>query len=351
VRALTLYGIDNAVDGLVLDVLLRKHKVIRSSLGISVPVPVDSNAVVEAIFEGLLLRSKGGVDQTTFEFARKDRDALFAQWDNVTEKEKRSRTVFAQEGIKVEEVSRELTEIRAAVGSGVDVERFAREAVTLHQGHAERANGSVEFDLRESPAVLREVCGGLERFKARFQLPVAEGEHYLCRTHPWIEGLAEFVMNGALDALSDSKARRAGAVLTRDIARPTTLLLLRLRYHLHERNGTARELLAEEAQVAAFANGGSRIDWLARDEIERLLAARPHGNVTIEEQGALIQTAVGKYETLRPHLDELAATRARELLDAHRRVRRDAGGGKMTRDVRPELPGDVLGIYVFVPMK
>ena len=57
---LTFYGIDNQIDGIVLDVLIRKHKAIRNSLGISVPVPVDTNQVVEAIFEGLLLRGPSG---------------------------------------------------------------------------------------------------------------------------------------------------------------------------------------------------------------------------------------------------------------------------------------------------
>ncbi len=57
VRALTLYGTDNQIDGIVLDVLLRKHKMIRTSLGISVPVPVDTAQVMEAVFEGLVLRS------------------------------------------------------------------------------------------------------------------------------------------------------------------------------------------------------------------------------------------------------------------------------------------------------
>ena len=60
VRVLTFYGIDNQIDGIVLDVLIRKHKAIRNSLGISVPVPVDTNQVVEAIFEGLLLRGPSG---------------------------------------------------------------------------------------------------------------------------------------------------------------------------------------------------------------------------------------------------------------------------------------------------
>ena len=56
VRAVTIYGADNGIDGIVLDVLLRKHEQIRKALGISVPVPDRSDDVVEAILEGLLLR-------------------------------------------------------------------------------------------------------------------------------------------------------------------------------------------------------------------------------------------------------------------------------------------------------
>ena len=60
VRVLTYYGVDNQIDGIVLDVLLRKHKTIRSSLGVSVPAPIDPDQVIEAIFEGLLLRESSG---------------------------------------------------------------------------------------------------------------------------------------------------------------------------------------------------------------------------------------------------------------------------------------------------
>src|SRR5206468_8699835 len=58
VRVVTYYGIDNQIDGIVLDVLLKKHRKIRNSLGISVPLPVDAEKVIEAIFEGLLLREQ-----------------------------------------------------------------------------------------------------------------------------------------------------------------------------------------------------------------------------------------------------------------------------------------------------
>ena len=60
VRVVTYYGIDNQIDGIVLDVLLEQAHSIRNSLGISVPVPVESNDVVEALMEGLLLRERSG---------------------------------------------------------------------------------------------------------------------------------------------------------------------------------------------------------------------------------------------------------------------------------------------------
>ncbi len=103
VRVITYYGVDNQIDGVVLDVLIRKHKKIRSSLGISVPVPVDTEQVVEAVFEGLLLRRKpGNEDQLLLDFEeyfRPRKEDLFAKWDLSAEREKRSRTMFSQEGL------------------------------------------------------------------------------------------------------------------------------------------------------------------------------------------------------------------------------------------------------------
>jgi hypothetical protein len=139
VRVLTFYGIDNQIDDIVLDVLIRKHKAIRNSLGISVPVPVDTNQVVEAIFEGLLLRGPSGTSAEQMllfeDFFTPQREDLYGKWDAVTEREKRSRTMFAQETIKVDDVARELQAVRAAIGSGLNVEAFTMDAL--------RANGAV----------------------------------------------------------------------------------------------------------------------------------------------------------------------------------------------------------------
>src|SRR5262249_8176859 len=97
VRTLTYYGIDNQIDGIVLDVLLRKHRAIRNSLGISVPLPTDSEQIVQAVFGGLLLRGRGGVAERTLfddQSSELDREELFQQWEASSEREKRSRTMF-----------------------------------------------------------------------------------------------------------------------------------------------------------------------------------------------------------------------------------------------------------------
>src|SRR5207247_4437087 len=139
-KVVTYYSADNQIDGIVLDVLLRKHKTIRSSLGISVPVPVDSSQVMEAILEGLLLRERGGggveAQQLFFnaEFWKPKKEELHTDWDKVAEREKRSRTMFAQEAIKVDDVRQELEAVRAAIGSGVDVARFVKQASEGRRG-------------------------------------------------------------------------------------------------------------------------------------------------------------------------------------------------------------------------
>jgi predicted transcriptional regulator len=145
IRAITYYGVDNQIDGIVLDVLIRKHRTIRNSLGISVPVPIDTDQVVEAIFEGLLLRERSSSAQQLLpgleEYLRPQKEDLNRRWDASAEREKRSRTMFAQETIKVEEVARELKATQATIGSGVDVAAFSKEAFRAHGAVVSEAHG------------------------------------------------------------------------------------------------------------------------------------------------------------------------------------------------------------------
>lgn len=355
VRVVTYFGSNSPIDGIVLEVLLRKHERIRKSLGISVPVPVDSGKVSDAIFEGLITR--GSEDDSIFEQLKLIEDVgeeqkreFHDEWDNAAEREKRSRTVFAQETIRVDEVARELAEARQAVGSGVDVRRFVIEA--LRAGGApvvELADGGVEADLAEAPTALHDFLG-IDRIAAQFDAGGGHGE-LLGRTHPTVDALAAHTLDTALDPRGKSVAARCGAIRTRAVERRTTVVLVRLRIHLTTtyRGADPRELLAEDARVLAFAGGADQPEWLSEADAEAVLAAAPDANVAPDQAERLLARALAELPALASYLEAHAEARADELLAAHRRVRE---GAKATGsfDVRPQLPVDVLGLYLYLPV-
>jgi len=357
VRVLTYYGVDNRIDGLVLDVLLRKHITIRSSLGISVPVPGDSGKIMEAIAEGLLLKESSeslqGVLPGLEEHVRPRREALHADWEDTAEREKRSRTMFAQESIKPEEVAPELAEARSSIGSADTVERFTLEALRAHGAiiNKDPTASTYRFDVSETPRALRDLVTLPPTFEGRFELPVAEGVHYLSRTHPLVEGVASYVMDTALDAHLQGVARRAGAIRTRAVDQRTTLLLVRFRYDLVTRRGTQEtSQLAEECRLLGFTGAPTNAQWLSEADAEALLDVTPDANINPEQASGFVQRVIEGYEALRSTIDEQAGTRAAAVLDAHRRVRAAAGMRGVTYRVEPRLPVDVLGIYVFLPV-
>jgi len=374
VRVVTYFGIDNQIDGIVLDVLIRKHRTIRNSLGISVPVPVDTEQVVEAIFEGLLLRENVGRAQQTQLFLpiiddllHQQRDELFKEWDATSEREKISRTIFAQRSIKVEEVAQELAAVRAAIGSEADVERFTIDTLRSYGAAiSEQPGGVMRFDLAELPLALRDAVDlnrfvGLHAttFNASFSQAVP-GALYLTRTHPLVEGLAAYIMDTALDPVDDTLnkrvAARCGVIRTGKVARRTTLLLVRMRFHMYAQRRTGAEeqsLLAEDCQLYAFTGGPEKAEWFRDDSlIEALLNAPPAANISKEQIKYFLQPVMSNFpEHIQPRLEQLAWERAEELREAHRRVRKVASLSLMRLQVEPQLPPDVLGIYVYLPQQ
>jgi superfamily II DNA or RNA helicase len=352
VRVLTYYGADNQIDGIVLDVLIRKHEAIRNSLGISVPVPQDSEALMGALMEGLMLKAPENYDQLRLEVIEPQRKEIHAEWDVAAERERRTRrTLFAQHSLKPEEVQRELEAVRAAIGSAEDVERFVRVALEAHGGQIKRAKDAIRIDASSTPQALQDSMGTPRVFEAKFDLPVDEGQLYLGRTSPVVEGVASYVVDTALDPVAESVARRAGVIRTNAVDEATTLLLIRYRFDVTTRKGKdERPLLAEESRVLAFCRSPTDASWLDTVVAEALLSAVPTGNVAPEQTKQRVAQIVQAMDTLRPHIDSEAEARKEELLDAHRRVRTAAGARGVTFAVEPKLPADVLGVYVFLPV-
>lgn len=370
VRVVTYFGEDNGVDRIILRVLLKKHKAIRAATGISVPVPARAEELVEAIFEDILLRRRPKDNrQLLFDFAGDEEPAtsparaIHDEWERAAEREKRSygeQRMFAQETIKFAEVAQEVEAVRSAIGSRVDVSEFTRaalrhwKAALTDAGAGSRAR--LEVNLQDVPRAMRDALPlDQAQFTARFELPVQAGELYLHRTHPIVEALATGILDAALDSKGENGAARSGVARTRAVERRTTLLLVRFRYHIETqvrtKDGTeARQLLAEDCQVLAFAGAPHEAEWLSQDQAEALLDATPDANIAPELQRDALQKILEGIPAITPALDQAARDRARDLLAAHARVRSAVRQRGVSQRVEPQLPPDVLGVYVFLPV-
>lgn len=353
VKTVTYYGRDNPLDGIVLDVLLRKHQAIQRQLGISVPVPMDTNAVLEAVTESLLMRGKQEtLNQLSFDFVEPHKREVGVQWEAAAEREKQSRTIFAQRTIKVDDVAREVSEAQEAVGDHRAVERFFTEALTSLGARIERRR-TLTISVDGLPSAARESVApnGKERFHVVFEEPTPAHATLLTRTHPAVSGLADYVWNAALDPVLQGPARRCVVIRTDQVAKRTTVFLLRLRHHIVTENqdGTRRPLLAEEARVTGFEGSPTSPAWLGNPDAEALLDATPSGNVAPELARDRIDDVRRALGELQSALEQLAKDRAERLFEAHHRVRSAARQRVRALRVEPHLPVDVLGLFVYLP--
>ena len=349
VRVLTCYGEDNLIDGRVLDVLIRKHNTIRKALGVSVPVPADSSQVMEVIIRAVIDSGFAPGQQMSLPGLEHKRDELHQEWENISEREKRSRTLFAQETIRAEEVADEVEAIQDAIGRAADVRWFVHDAIEAYKG---TANGDdvMDIDPRELPPVLRDQMPSEKPFSVRFELPITSKQIYFNRAHPSVAGLANFVFESALDGGEFAVARRCSVIRTQDVALRTTLLLTRMRFAIRStRSGQHHENLAEELQLLAFEGPPGNPTWLDNEQSQELLDAKPSGNVAIEQARNFLRRVVEAEAELRPALDAAAESCAESLLESHLRVREAVRARGRKPQVKPFLPVDVLGVYIYLP--
>ncbi len=357
VRVVTYYGTDNPIDGVILEVLLRKHKSIKSALGVTVAVPGSSEQIAEALFEGALFKEKtrGHPQQMALDFIddlEPKKQAIHAEWENARDREKASRSRFAQHTLSPEAVATELQSVRTAIGRSEDVTRFFNSVMHAATVPVKVEGKAVTLQLStEVPRALRQAIGRDEPFTGRFDLPLQEGEVYLGRTSPVIEGLASWTLDQALDpAARDVRpiAARCGVVSTSAVNTRSMLIVARFRYHLQIAGGDAETILCEEIVPLACTGAADAPQWLTPEDGERLLAARPERNLiqtAIDQQLGLLLPALPK---LQEALASVAKERAAAQLAAHERVR-EASRTKGRVTIQPVLPVDILGSYVLLP--
>ena len=346
IKTVLIYGADNEVDLVVLDVLLRKAQTIRQRLGISVPVPVESEQVVNALVNSVLLRGLGQGRQFRLALEDESVSRLHEAWDQMATKENQSRAYFAQHGIEPDEVARELAEMEPVLGSTQDVHRFLANA-------AQRFNG--ELRATRSDGVFQLLPGDLRgRITARdgrstfpmlvsFEGVPPPGVTLLGRNHPVVATAAEVVLAQALEG-SDARFARSGAIFTKAVERRTAVLILRLRYLIE----SEAQQFAEEVVSAAFSSDGGSLRWLTPlqgEALQLLRDAEVAANMPPSERKEHVQWALGMLDG--DWADGIVAERVSVLQAAHARLRQTVKSAKAA--VTPHPPPDIIGCYVLVP--
>jgi hypothetical protein len=174
----------------VLQVLIRRHENIKRSIGVSVPIPVDSTTVMKAIWESLLLRGKDA-EQLTLDFgeatSKSPAEQVEVEWTNAAEREKASRTRFRQAGLKPDTVEHALTEVRRALGGPADVETFTCTALSILGAPVSDTDDGFTAIITALPSAVRDQLPPTKARREPHGLHSAQSGRRLARTDAFHE--------------------------------------------------------------------------------------------------------------------------------------------------------------------
>ena len=288
VRATLMYGVNNPVDGAVLEVILRKAERIRKELGVPVPVPDEGHTLTQALLKAVLLRRRGvpapkPARESSSNFSRRSGRAP----------RKRPRPTAP---CSPSAASSRRTCSRVAQEPGGH--RRARRSPALHRPRPDparlgaRASGrsrrcGFKAPTAPLPEALRERLeseGLTGTLRIDFRYPATPPCRSVQRSHPLVAVLAETLLERSLNSAagtdSDDPAvlGRVGCWVSAGVRARTTLALLRLRHQLVTRRGRIETtLLVEEATGLAWV--GQAGERLAGAEALALLANPPVDDV------------------------------------------------------------------------
>lgn len=362
VRSILIYGENNPVDGAVLEVIIRKAEAIAKQTGVRVPMPDDQGSLTKALLSAVMLRARGQAQMTLeldFTDSEEARNIEMA-WINASDQEKKTRTIFAQNSLKPEEVAVEWEATQRALGGYDDTERFVFQAMKrLGQPLEKLKSGAYKASLHLVPDHIKERFisesliedADIKPMKVGFSPRPPSGSISIHRAHALPSVLAETFLEQALDEFADedslSTLPRLGAWETDAVEEVTWLALLRVRHRIDSRGKLGPKFaMAEESAAIAFS-ANSKIPTLWNDEAFSLLD-HDGQNLDDSSRGSQIERAMDSLDGLQPALSQFAHERSEILARDHIRVRQ-ALGSKGQVKVSAITPVDIIGFYVLMP--
>lgn len=363
VKACLLYGADNPIDGVVLDVLLRKVREIKRATGINVPFPEDSQSIIDTITQALLLnpgrhieKKRVGNNQIEFDFGQFDEAAaaranVTRKLEEAAEREKVSRGIFAQNAIKAQEIEADLRDVDEAIGDPRSVENFVTSALNNLLGvQVDKDARGYRVVLGNLPPQLRELLPNVSQrdaIKVSFLSPTPEGYHYLGRNHRFVEQLCQLVMANTL-ARVDKRAARAAVVRSRQVSIKTTLLLFRCR-NVIEQAKLNHQIIAEEMLLWGWRGTPQQNEFLDHADAKALLTgARASSDISPQARAGFLENELKLLDNLDDEFRVIAEQQSKRLVEAHERFSALMDKQRF-QVVYPVLPMDLLGIYILLP--
>ena len=362
VRSLLMYGENNPVDGAVLRVIIRKAEVIAKQTGVRVPLPDDQGSLTKALMSAVILRARKkkqmdlDLDFTNSEEAKK----IELAWLNASEQEKKTRTIFAQNSLKPEEVIVEWEETQSALGGYEDTERFILQAMKrLGLPLDSLKNDAYKVSLHRAPEHIKErfISESLieeadeKPLKISFSARPPSGAISIHRAHALPSVLAETFLEQALDKYADVETLftlpRLGAWENECVNEVTWLALLRVRHRIDSRGKLGPKFaMAEEATAIAFSALTKAPLWQNGDAL--VLLDREGRDLDETTRWEQLERGLNALASLQPALDTFAQERSKILASAHVRARQ-ALGSKAQVNVNAVSPLDIIGFYVLMP--
>jgi hypothetical protein len=340
--------------------LLRKVREIKRATGINVPFPEDSQSIIDTITQALLLNPDRRIerkraanhptlfDYTEFGEAAAAKANVTRKIDEAAEREKASRSIFAQNAIKAQDIAEDLKAVDEAIGNPKEVEEFfTATLVGLFGVQITKEREGYGIVMGNLPPQLVDLLPSGRVVKVSFESPTSEGYHYLGRNNRFVEQLCQLVMANTL-ARQDKRAARAAVIRTKLVAKKTTLLLFRCRNVIEQGKG-GHQIVAEEMLLWGWRGTPDQKVFLDHDEAKALLAAaRASSDLSSQARGSFLENELKLIDKLDTEFTAIAEEQSKRLVAAHERF-----SALMDRQrfqvVYPVLPMDLLGLYILLP--
>lgn len=357
VKTYLLYGKDNPIDGVVLKVLIHKVREIKRDLKISIPFPDDSQSIMDAVLQSVLLNPKKiqeNLQLGLFDGSEKIKEAeleITRKLDDAAKREKASRDLFAQHAIKAQDIDEDLKAVDEAIGNPNTVQDFVKEAMAYLGAQMDGFKEGYKLYYFNLPEALKNTLPiDLKKqfITITFKSPTPDGYVYLGRNHAFVEQLSQHIMAAAINPEPNFTIARAAVIKTKAVAIQTTLLLFRVRNVIGEKGGST-QLVAEEMLLWGYEGMAEEKQFLSLDQARNHLEIASSSEMLTEpRKQATLKEELEGLDSIKKDFDQVALQRAEVLVKAHEKFRKLVGGVKY-QPVLPVLPMDIMGIYVLIP--